>query len=80
MDNIDFVGEYYPVLGHRDTTSFTGLEKVNCFIAGIKFTTFGHHFMLTAGNTYDTGIRRLISGSEDNTMYYGFNIHRYFVL
>jgi hypothetical protein len=75
--NIDLLGEYYPVLGERELNS-AGEEKANCFSAGIKFTTYGHHFMLTIANNYEIGMRRLMAGAEDNTIYYGFNIHRLF--
>jgi len=78
-DNVDLVGEYYPVLGKRDTL-FDGKQVVNCFQAGVRFTTAGHHFTLTIGNTYEIGIRRLMAGTASNTIYYGFNIERLFSL
>ena len=40
LKNLDFLAEYYPVLGARDT-SYTGNAKVNYFSTGIKITTAG---------------------------------------
>jgi hypothetical protein len=79
-DNIDLLGEYYPVLGNRDTLVPGGKPAVNCFAAAVKFTTLGHHFMLTVSNNYELGMRRHMRGAADNTIYYGFNIHRVFSL
>ena len=77
LENIALLGEYYPVIGERDTTFF-GAEKVNCFIFGIKISTYGHHFIITFGNTADMGIRRLMRGTENNSLRFGFNLERQF--
>jgi hypothetical protein len=75
--NVDFLAEYYPVIGKKDLSS-GGSENVNCFLVGVKLTTYGHHFMFSVANNYETGMRRLMAGTADNTLYYGFNIHRLF--
>jgi Membrane bound beta barrel domain (DUF5777) len=81
-NNIDVLGEYYPALGKRDnsllTSSLTGSPLVNCFLAGIGFTTFGHHFMINVSNSCDMVMRRLMRGTASNTLYYGFTIQRLF--
>ena len=79
LKNLDFLAEYYPVLGARDT-SYTGNAKVNYFSTGIKITTAGHQFMFSISNDYDIGARRHMAGATDNTLYYGFNIQRLFPL
>lgn len=77
LDNIDLLGEYYPVLGGRDT--LLGKKAVNCWTAGVKITTAGHHFILNVSNNYEVGMRRHMRGAPDNnTIYYGFTIHRLF--
>lgn len=78
-DNIDILGEYYPVLGKRDT-SFSGKKATDCFAAAIKFTTSGHQFVLSVANNYEFGMRRHLRGSLNNTLYYGFSIRRLFSL
>jgi hypothetical protein len=79
LNNLDFLAEYYPVLGARDT-SYNGSAKVNYFSTGIKLTTAGHQFMFSISNDYDIGVRRHMAGATDNTLFYGFNIQRLFAL
>jgi len=79
LKNLDFLAEYYPVLGARDT-SYNGSAKVNYFSTGIKITTAGHQFIFSISNDYDIGARRHMAGATDNTLYYGFNIQRLFPL
>lgn len=76
-NNIDVVGEYYPVLGKPDT-QFNGTPLVNCFLAGVKITTFRHHFFINVSNSTDMVMRRLMRGTPDNTLRYGFTIQRLF--
>lgn len=76
LDNLDLLGEYYPVLGKRDT--LFGKAAVNCWAAAVKITTPGHHFILSVSNNYELGMRRHIRGAQDNTVYYGFAIQRLF--
>ncbi|HUI94058.1 MAG TPA: DUF5777 family beta-barrel protein [Chitinivibrionales bacterium] len=77
LDNLDLVGEYYPVLGARDI-QFNGAPRVDYFLAGVKLTTHGHHFMINVGNSRDMVMRRLMRGAPDNTLSYGFTIQRLF--
>jgi hypothetical protein len=73
--DFDLVGEYFPVLGTRDTT-LGGTQFVNCYSVGIKKTTFGHHFIFSVSNSTDLGVRHLMRGAWDNNIYFGFNIQR----
>ena len=75
-ENMDIVGEYFPVLGTRDTVLFTGAPLVNCYSVGFKISTPGHHFMFTVSNSTDIGMRRLMRGTYNNNIYFGFNIQR----
>ncbi|MDD5676053.1 MAG: DUF5777 family beta-barrel protein [Chitinivibrionales bacterium] len=78
-DHLDLLGEYYPVIGKRDTVPGGG-TVVNYIQAAIKATVGGHQFMFTVGNFYDIGMRRLMAGAQApiNNIYYGFNIFRLF--
>lgn len=78
LGNLDFLAEYYPVLGTRETVLYKETKKVNCYLAGLKYSTSGHQFMITISNSSDIGNRRIIAGATDNTLYYGFNIQRLF--
>ncbi|MDD5673306.1 MAG: DUF5777 family beta-barrel protein [Chitinivibrionales bacterium] len=77
MPNLDLLGEYYPVIGKRDTLQETG-NVVNYIQGAIKVTVGGHQFMFMVGNFYDIGMRRLMAGAPSNRIYYGFNIFRLF--
>ena len=75
-DDMDIVGEYFPVIGTRDTVPYFGGTKVNCYSVGFKITTHGHHFMFSVANSTDLGVRRLMRGTLNNNIYFGFNIQR----
>ena len=72
LEGIHIIGEYFPVL-NRDI-EVNGPK--NCFTTGLKFNTYGHHFMFLVGNTSEIGTRRLMLGSYNNDLYLGFTIHR----
>lgn len=69
---MSIIGEYFPVV-QRDII-INGSE--NSFAAGLKFETYGHHFILLVGNNSQIGTRRLMLGAETNDLFFGFNIHR----
>jgi hypothetical protein len=82
-DNIELMAEYYPNIGKRDSTRLGGVATgptVNCYAFGVKYTTFGHHFILSVGNSTDLGIRNLMRGTANNNIYFGFTIQRLFSL
>jgi hypothetical protein len=70
------LGEYFPVT-ERDTT-ITGSH--NSFAVGLKLETYGHHFVLLVGNNSQIGTRRLMLGADNNDLFFGFNVHRFFDL
>jgi len=74
-EDMDIVGEYFPVLGAPDQPIFGG-PLVNCYSVGFKITTPGHHFMFSVSNSTDIGVRRLMRGTFNNNIYFGFNIQR----
>ena len=83
FNNLDLFGEYFPNIGARDSAYFGGATpgpKVNAFTAGVKITTYGHHFMLLVGNGTEIGVRRLMRGTPGNNIYFGFTIQRLFSL
>jgi hypothetical protein len=47
-ENLDFVGEYFPVTGGKDSVAFGGGPVMaNCYSVGFKISTPGHHFMFS---------------------------------
>jgi Membrane bound beta barrel domain (DUF5777) len=79
LDNISFLGEYYPVLD-RD---FAGIQlskhigQEDAFAFGLKFDTYGHQFTFLLANTDDIGLRRTSLGIiKDAHLRLGFNIQR----
>lgn len=73
IERVHIIGEYYPVISRDE--EINGPE--NYFAAGLKFETYGHHFILLIGNGSQIGTRRLMLGAESNDdFYFGFNIHR----
>jgi hypothetical protein len=76
-EDLDIVGEYFPVVGTRDSVPFSGgRSMVNCYSVGFKISTPGHHFMFSVSNSTDLGVRRLMRGTYNNNIYFGFNIQR----
>lgn len=73
LDGMHIIGEYFPIINQDN--NITGSK--NCFTTGLKFNTYGHHFMFLVGNTSEIGIRRLMLGSNNNDLYLGFTIHRF---
>jgi hypothetical protein len=50
----------------------------NPWLFGVKLTTYGHQFLLYAGNTVENGPRHLMQGTVDNKLRLGFIIKRLF--
>jgi hypothetical protein len=72
IERISVTGEYFPVLQAEEP--ITGAN--NCFAAGVKVDTYGHHFMIQASNGWNIGSRRLMLGTSTDDIYLGFNIQR----
>jgi len=66
------IGEFFPVV-EKDSMN-TGLK--NCFAVGLKFETWGHHFIFMVGNSSEIGTRYWMQGAPDNGLHLGFNINR----
>jgi hypothetical protein len=74
---LSVLGEYYPVWNRDNATNARGeTGPENCFAYGIKAQTYGHHFFLMVGNSVAIGTRRLMEGTADNKLFFGFNIQR----
>jgi hypothetical protein len=77
LKDLDIVGEYFPVIGGKDSVAFGGGPAMaNCYSVGFKISTPGHHFMFSISNSTDMGVRRLMRGTYNNNIYFGFNIQR----
>jgi len=72
IEHISLIGEYYPILQAEDP--ITSAE--NCFAAGLRLDTYGHHFMIGISNGWQISPRRLMLGTPTNDIYLGFNIQR----
>ncbi len=70
--SVAIVGEFFPVVQPDSLTA--GLE--NCFAVGLKFETWGHHFIFMVGNSFEIGTRYWMLGSIDSGLHLGFNINR----
>ncbi|MCK4591420.1 MAG: hypothetical protein KAT86_06670 [Candidatus Latescibacteria bacterium] len=68
FEGLSMIGEYFPVL--------YGDDQVDCFAFGFRIRTYGHRFMFLLGNSSEIGTRRLMLGTNNRDLYFGFNIHR----
>lgn len=73
FDGFNLVAEYFPTF--LSDTAVTG--PANSLAFGIKFNTYGHHFMFIVGNNTAIGTRRAMLGAAANDLYFGFNINRF---
>jgi hypothetical protein len=76
FEEIGLLGEYYPVVGRSPDASWLGSN--DAFVFGIGFSTAGHHFLLSLGNTWDVGSRRLMLGTNSGGLHIGLGIKRRF--
>jgi hypothetical protein len=76
FEEISLLGEYYPVFGRSDELYWLG--ERDAFIAGVGFSTSGHQFLLSVGNTWDTSARRLMLGTDSEGLHVGIGIKRVF--
>lgn len=77
FEEINLLAEYYPVFGRSVDKPW--LEESNAWVAGVGASTSGHHFVLSFGNTWDLGTRRLMLGVDETTaegLYIGIGIKR----
>jgi len=79
VDNINLLGEYYPVLDRdiADEKLSQYIGEEDAFAFGLKFDTYGHQFIFLLTNSDDIGLRRVSLGSTENShLRLGFNIQR----
>ncbi|MBN1783195.1 hypothetical protein JW948_18815 [bacterium] len=69
-EHIHMQGEYAPSVIEKD-----GLNQ-NSFSVGLKLLTYGHHFLLMAGNNTEIGPRHTMLGTRTRDLTFGFNILR----
>ena len=68
-EKIGFLCEVYsPLDAEMDEKATT--------VFGLKFKTYGHHFLFQVSNSYQLGTRRLMRGTTEDDFYLGFTIHR----
>ena len=73
LEGMNIIGEYYPIINRDNDVN----GSKNCFTAGLKFNTYGHHFLFLVGNTAEIGLRRFMLGANNNDLHLGFTIHRF---
>lgn len=76
FEEISVLAEYYPVMGRSESVSWLG--EYNAFVIGVGFSTSGHQFLLSLGNTWDVSARRLMLGTDSRGLHIGLGIKRIF--
>ena len=72
---VSLIGEFFP---RADRNTWEGARSENCFAAGIQLKTYGHHFLFQVGNSTDIGLRRMMRGTANQDLKFGFGIQRLF--
>jgi len=74
------VGEYYPVWDRNSAPPALKqyLGKRDSYAFGVKFGTWGHHFIFSLSNSWQSHPATMSLGTDDSDLYLGFNIHRRF--
>lgn len=70
FEHFTILAEYYPLLKTID-----GRNQA-CYSFGIKVDTYGHQFIIRAGNSDEIGSRDMMHGSANQDIYAGFEIMR----
>ncbi len=73
LEGMNIIAEYFPIMNRDNDVN----GPKNSFTTGLKFNTYGHHFIFLVGNTSEIGIRRLMLGANNNNLHLGFTIHRF---
>ncbi|MCK4416546.1 MAG: hypothetical protein KAV99_00070, partial [Candidatus Latescibacteria bacterium] len=68
FEDLSIIGEYFPLLDDD--------EQVDYFAFGFRIWTYGHRFIFLLGNSSEIGTRRLMLGTNNRDLYFGFNIQR----
>ncbi|MEI7640163.1 MAG: DUF5777 family beta-barrel protein [bacterium] len=72
VDNVTLVGEYYPL-----ANDIMEKGKIACYGFGLRYSTYGHQFMLKFGNSTQMEPRELMLGTTTNDMYVGISMMRF---
>lgn len=78
VESVDALVEVLPQYAFRLADN-AGLNRLNAqpgINAGLGISTWGHHLMVTLGNTFESGRRALTGASEGTGWYLGFALHR----
>jgi hypothetical protein len=73
--SVSLIGEFFPRV---DRSSWEGSRSTDCFAAGVQLKTYGHHFLFQVGNSTDIGLRRMMRGTANQDLKFGFGIQRLF--
>ncbi len=74
INHFRLLAEYYPLL--KDSGTSPDMGNTGCYSFGVKFDTFGHQFILKAGNSVDVGTRRMLLGVKTQDAYIGLTVMR----
>jgi len=79
-EDVAIVGEYYPVWdrGSAPPELQAHLGSKDAFAFGVKFGTWGHHFMFSLSNSWQNHPATMSLGTDESDLYLGFNIQRRF--
>jgi hypothetical protein len=75
-DRTAIIGEFFPVVDRDDTDPTILPEDVFGF--GVRYTTWGHQFVVCLGNSAGTGLRGQLNGASTNDLSVGFTVKRMF--
>jgi hypothetical protein len=73
--SVSLIGEFFP---RADRSTWEGERSEDCFAAGVQIKTYGHHFLFQVGNSTDIGLRRMMRGTANQDLKFGFGIQRLF--
>ena len=81
IKDLTIVAEYYPVIpviNKEDGEGATSVDpEINgCYGIGIRYSTYGHQFMLKFGNSTQMEARQLMQGTSADNIYVGISIMR----
>ena len=74
IDNVSVFGELSPVRTKPIDDALYGTMPMSY---GVRITTYGHQFLLFAGNSALIGARKYLYGAENNDFKVGFEIKRF---
>jgi len=78
LESFVVVTEVFPnyTLRFRDGSGITQNSPWPGILVGFGVSTWGHNFIITLGNTFESGKRALTHGADGTGWYLGFALHR----